>query len=935
MNDNDLKKCMRDISDDLVKEADLSVTGAASARTPNPNPRKNNILEIAAAAVLVAALSAVVIYKIVDKNRRSNEPSSTDIISTLTTPSPEAPTATERPSATELTTDEPTASPDESPTENPTETPTLGPVNTDPLFTSPPASKTYDFSSNNELAAALSLKGGAFFELLREDNKAGYGDQYARLLQLFSDGKASFLNPLRHGNAVYYSNEYSRYNGKNNAPIELYTNGQFNLPWIRFYCYSYVQDRGDLLTMDITYLDLIGDSVSGKGVEGVIAMLDPAYPLPESFDLDPDAVKAAGFKYVRKKNISTESGEKLEVVRYTEKNGSLRYFFLMNGCLVSVRVRTELDPGDTISSNASIWTEPMLVEESFLYYLSLGRFEIVESVLPQRPETAIVRSTDPSRLPLEEAKQLIRDAVVINKSVGSGGELFQWFRTGSGFSTFLNQFDISLSDRVPYSGLYRQVIDGFDEAGVRELINKTFVPSIAAMYNSRDDFFGKYYVAEDGKTYFPRNLFSDEEGPWYYDVSYDVDGLDTLVLNEKEGIGWMRIRGKNKSEAMVSVSFVWDGGQWKLASMRSPDLALTEFSSAFSMTEFSEDNALRVIRTVLADLYSWTHTNGSGLNRTSFFLVPDNGVPEYAYRGAKQYQLVRGALGDSKLWTGYASRYLTQPLVDRMLNGGQCVLISDGHVYWREGFSYFEENYSLSYLLFDQRGRLKIEIVNQSAAKAKVRLSGLYYKGRYTEKYRLLAGDQVKTEADFGDLEFEFELIDGVWKISGGNFFDLLDAVYNDPATEPYPSDADPANIPPAPDFGDLRTNRACFIIDKYISLITTYKEVHLKRGESIKIPVIWFDKASIINDEGYTVAVDFEVSDAVRFEFLDRGEAPDCVLCFTATAMEAGEAKVHVYGTYDVDKIEDGGNRDMLVQQDSVFQGVLIDVELTVYVEK
>ncbi len=61
MNDNDLKKCMRDISDDLVKEADLSVTGAASARTPNPNPHKNNILEIAAAAVLVAALSAVVI----------------------------------------------------------------------------------------------------------------------------------------------------------------------------------------------------------------------------------------------------------------------------------------------------------------------------------------------------------------------------------------------------------------------------------------------------------------------------------------------------------------------------------------------------------------------------------------------------------------------------------------------------------------------------------------------------------------------------------------------------------------------------------------------------------------------------------------------------------------------------------------------------------
>ncbi len=929
MNDNDLKKCMRDISDDLVKEADLSVTGAASARTPNPNPRKNNILEIAAAAVLVAALSAVVIYKIVDKNRRSNEPSTTDIISTLTTPSPEAPTATERPSATELTTDEPTASPDESPTENPTETPTTGPVNTDPLFTAPPASKTYDFSSDNELAAALSLKGGAFFELLREDNKAGYGDQYARLLQLFSDGKASFLNPLRHGNAVYYSNEYSRYNGKNNAPIELYTNGQFNLPWIRFYCYSYVQDRGDLLTMDMTYLDLIGDSVSGKGVEGVIAMLDPAYPLPESFDLDPDAVKAAGFKYVRKKNISTESGEKLEVVRYTEKNGSLRYFFLMDGCLVSVRVRTELDPGDTISSNASIWTEPMLVEESFLYYLSLGRFAIDESGLPQRPETEVVRSTDPSRLPLEEAKQLIRDAVVINKSVGSGGEQFQWFRTGSGFSTFLNQFDITVSDGVTYPGTYRQVFDGFDEAGVRELINKTFVPVIAAMYNNRDDFFSKYYVTEDGKTYFPRNLFSDEEGPWYYDVSYAVDGLDTLALNEKKGIGWMRIRGKNESEAMVYVKFVWDGGQWKIASINSPDLALTEYSFAFSMTEFSENNALRVIRTVLADLYSLTHTDGSGLNMPTIIPVPNDGVPEYAYRGVKKYQLAAGVFSDPKLLSDYASRYLTQPIVDRMLNGGQCVLISDGHVYWREGYSFFEEYFGLSYIWYDSRNRLKIEIVDQSATKAKVRLSGLDYKRRIYYKYNNVSGNYAD---NLGDLEFEFELIDGVWKISGGNFFDLLDAVYNDPATEPYPTDADPSAVPPAPGFADKRTNGSCFI---YNDLVTTYKEVHLKPGESMKIPVMWLYDDRVINAEGYSISVDFGSSDAVKFEFLDPDEAPACAVCFVASAISSGKAKVHIYGTYDIDKITNESVLSLLDWDDQTLKGVLIDVELTVYVEK
>ena len=932
MNDNDLKKCMRDISDDLVKEADLSVTGAASARTPNPNPRKNNILEIAAAAVLVAALSAVVIYKIVDKNRRSNEPSTTDIISTLTTPSPEAPTATERPSATELTTDEPTASPDESPTENPTETPTLGPVNTNPLFTAPPASKTYDFSSDNELAAALSLQNGVFYEKLREDNRDEYGEQYTRLLQMFSDGRLSYLEPRRSGESIWHSEDYSMYNGKRNAPIELNTNGQFNLPWIRFYCYSSRQNTGQLLTMDITFLDLIGETVAGKNVEGVISALDPTYPLPESFKRDSAGAEAAGFVSVKKKKINTLSKEKLEAIVYTEKNGSLRYVFLMNGCLVSVRARTERDPDDRGGSTRPIWSDPTMVEDMFLSYLSLEPFEIIESALPQKPETTIERGTDPSRITLDEARQLIRDAIVINKSVGSGGETFQWFRLGNSFNRFTSQFDLSVSDGVTYPGIYRQVFDGFDEAGVRELINKTFVPSVAAIYNSNDTFFNKYYVAEDGKTYFCRWYYAEEDGATYYDSSYDVEGLDTLVLNEKEGIGWMRIRGRNEGEAMVSVSFVWDGGQWKLASMRSPDLALTEFSSAFSMTEFSENNALRVIRTALADLYSWTHTNGSGLNRTSFFLVPDNGVPEYAYRGAKQYQLVRGALGDSKLWTGYASRYLTQPLVDRMLNGGQCVLISDGHVYWREGFSYFEESYSLSYLLFDQRGRLKIEIVNQSAAKAKVRLSGLYYKGRYTEKYRLLAGDQVKTEADFGDLEFEFELIDGVWKISGGNFFDLLDAVYNDPATEPYPTDADPSAVPPAPGFADKRTNGSCFI---HNYLVTTYKEVHLKPGESMKIPVMWIYDDRVINAEGYSISVDFGSSDAVKFEFLDPDEAPACAVCFVASAISSGKAKVHIYGTYDIDKITNESVLSVLDWADQTLKGVLIDVELTVYVEK
>ena len=65
--------------------------------------------------------------------------------------------------------------------------------------------------------------------------------------------------------------------------------------------------------------------------------------------------------------------------------------------------------------------------------------------------------------------------------------------------------------------------------------------------------------------------------------------------------------------------------------------------------------------------------------------------------------------------------------------------------------------------------RIVLEVLSATDTRATVRLSGWDYYAYKTGRWEI---DDDKY------LDFEFELIDGVWKISGGNFIDRLDAVY-------------------------------------------------------------------------------------------------------------------------------------------------------------
>ena len=125
MNDGDLKYCMRDISEDLVKEADMfapgapELTNASGAGGNAAGMRKNRLGGVIAAAVLAVALLGTVIYLFIDSRKRTiDPPETTNYISELPTPS-ETPV---RPTYTATPTTKPTAAPTAEVTETPTPT---------------------------------------------------------------------------------------------------------------------------------------------------------------------------------------------------------------------------------------------------------------------------------------------------------------------------------------------------------------------------------------------------------------------------------------------------------------------------------------------------------------------------------------------------------------------------------------------------------------------------------------------------------------------------------------------------------------------------------------------------------------------------------------------------------------------------------------------
>ncbi len=810
---------------------------------------------------------------VIDHTPDTIAPAVTDAIvpSILPTTAPTDAPTTETPKFTD--TPEPTATIAPAATPEPTATPTAPPAVT-PLYEQPKRSHLYEFRTYDQLAAVLTEESFAFYKLMRNGASEEYGPQYARFVQLFTDGTVSPVAPVLDGERMPVS------------IADIRSNGLFNLPWIEYY----VKTSGELVS--VTYLDLIeGHDLTGCSIGEVIALVDPSFPVPKGvFEAKNEVYTSA-----RNKQFIMRDGPVDTIVFTREYAGGSIYnycIFLLDGCIVCV------DRKPT---------------EEFYKTFALDAFEADMSVFPV-PPAAVPRSTDPSKMSREEAIMLIRDGVNIIYSMqgycrwyeGRPDQNYQLDRTSKsfGYKTY-NEAAIPL--------LNRPLMEGYDPDSVRELINKTFVSDIAAVFNSNETFFDKFSVDDNGVWYF--SYPDGAQYSYYYNFDFTEEELNGLVLDEETGTGWLRTHNRGmydvyyrNEEVTIAVSFVWDNG-WKLAELNTADAALREYASGFAATEFSADNARRVITTVLCDLYMWAHVDTGGLIEVALFDAKLSNAPKQVYRGARQYTRVTGTLSAPWIWSGYARRFMTDALADRLFSSGDYLLFTDDAVYSWAG-------HASDRSAFGDYGieRAQLEVLSANDTRATVRLAGWRY------------SDNVM------DLDFEFELVSGVWKISGGNFIDTLDAIFASPETRPYPADADPSLIPPAPGNASRRSNYFLFRhgFDNAYNL-TTYQDVHLKPGEALKIPVLWFRNEPL--PEGtYELSVEFESSDSVRFELLSKDEAPECEVCFVATALKSGRATVRLYGSFDPDKLDSEALKGISNYPNA--PNMLIDVVLTVYVD-
>ena len=914
MNDKFIRKYSHELPESIVSSCpEFADAAPGNGRSAQGQMAKGKgqiitsvIVPVSIAALVLAGVIAGLITASYMKHRRTDEPDITIIDHTPDTTAHAAtdeiapsilptiaPTAEPTAAPTSTPTLEPTETPEPTATPEPTEAPTAIPTAT-PLYPEPEATKFYQFSGYDEIAGMLCESSYGIYQLLREDNKDEYGAQYARLLKLFADGTIRPTAPFADGERM-----------RTSLIGYLYTNGSFNLPWIEYKCVTgetYEQYR--YYDIRFTYLDLIeGHDLSRSSIAEVIAVLDPGIPLPAGSNV----TKTAEYIAIRNVRLTLKDGE-VDAIRFARKDGEatvLDYMFLQNGCIVSVTPHGKA-PAEELFAALSTGT----------YTADLSKLAI--------PPAAVPRSSDPSRITRAEAKQLIRDAV---NFLNSADGYFEWFEGGSE-SIVGHNFRLIVEETHPLLGTieqyYRPVIDGYDEAGVRALVNNTFMPELAARYTGADAVLSWYLISESGRVYYRQQR---AQISYYRPYSITEEELDGLVLDEKAGTGWLRTRfegmwsGDRDRKVIISFKFAWDNG-WKLADIDTADAALCEYASGFAAEEFSVDNARRIIRTVLGDLYMWTHVGSEHLSEMALIDDVPSGTPAYQYRGSVKLSRVPGTMGAPWIWRGYAERFLTEPLADRMLNSGNMLMISGDRVYVLESYKDFGGNFT-----YDMLESAELEVLNVSATKATVRLRGWDFSRYYLNR----SGKTVDT--DLSELDFEFELVDGVWKISGGNFFDRLDAVYAEESILPYPADTDPSLAPPAPDRYILDLYEQMFV-PRYQNAfnITTYNEVHLKPGEALKIPVFWHRKEPL-PEGAYDLSVEFESSDNVRFELISKDEAPGCELCFVAAALKPGQATVRLYGTYDPDKLSaevakslsDNGRRE---------DNLLIDAVVTVYVD-
>jgi hypothetical protein len=550
---------------------------------------------------------------------------------------------------------------------------------------------------------------------------------------------------------------------------------------------------------------------------------------------------------------------------------------------------------------------------------------------------------DPSQISKAEAIWLVRNGMDI---INSSDWAFQWFRGGTNYRNHDVGEDLTFVDND--TGLhtyYRRVLDGYDEEGVRELVKATFTSELAEKYGWTTD---NYLVTDDGKVYYRARFSAQTWG--YTPFTISEEDLDNIVIDGKN-TAWFRADysgeyDERELEVVIYCTFAFEDGHWKLAGLNDADAVLTEYDSDFALEgeALNKDDVVRALDTVLYDVYQLTHMSGEFLRETKLIDEAAGKTPGTIWSGPIKFYRVMGTLSDAGIWEAYAKRFTTDEMAERLLDG-RCMKFVDGYAYYRSG-SYGSEVILPWYFNFDEMeisydGDKAVAVLPEMAGRhdAIIERSGNNdYPGYATVKF-LKAG--------------------GVWKICGGTLFDLLDSSFLNPGLEPYPADADEASIPDPvpytrrPFYDSLLAYSSLNDPEKSCDWVKTYKEVHLKAGETLIIPVLLFKALPM---GSFSVEISFGDSQAILYRLGDNVNTAgvealyggpgslsgntvtfanlDCsadpLIWFTVTGLEPGEATVHIYSQSLLSMIPEELQNSWIKRSN----GVLADLDLKIIVE-
>ncbi|MCR5694382.1 MAG: hypothetical protein K6G89_05355 [Clostridia bacterium] len=361
----------------------------------------------------------------------------------------------------------------------------------------------------------------------------------------------------------------------------------------------------------------------------------------------------------------------------------------------------------------------------------------------------------------ETAVALVKNARDIMRSFRTE---FQWFITNpdgtddAGNDIFVDGFNGR--NMVSY---FRPVRDGFDAEGVKKLIGDTFAKPVADNYLAHESFFGLYY-SQDGKLYYYISYGSQLGDFSNLELTdEDIEGLSivdpcTAAVRTKFLLpfdDWFN------GEVTVFFSFEKETDGWKVKGMDASGAPFRSYDKEYDLSAFSEEVAKTGIRALLGEVYRLAHVDG-GEFVYYFASIDDANDSEATHisRFGHEYYRVNGTEGKTETWLAYASRFASEEIAGKLVQDGRYCVSENGRMYYRERNS--GDSYPLAAYCFRPEilDNMELDIVSQTDTGAVV-------------KAKLPTADKQEVE-----ITFEFTRIDGQWKVSGGDFIEVLDAVY-------------------------------------------------------------------------------------------------------------------------------------------------------------